>query len=453
MIAEVPAQEPALTPRWYPLDYHVTQSALYTSKLRFCVVPAGRRSGKTELAKRHLAEAAMTFTAFPDGRFIAAAPTRDQAREIYWDDFKAMIPLWMIDGGRKGISESKLTIKLINGAMILVVGMDKPERVEGRPIDGIILDEYGNMKPTVWSQNVRPALSTPGRLGWAWLIGVPEGRNHYYRVAEFSKDPKNEDWGFFHWPSADILDPEEIAAARNDMDELSFQQEYEASFITFSGRVYYPFGRETHCDRMLDYNPKRPLMFCFDFNVDPGICGVLQDQDYSGRLPNVAKEITVGVGEVYIPRNSSTEAVCKKLIEDWHEHTGDVLIYGDASGGARHTSQTEGSDWDIVKSYLKPVFGDRLKMRVPRANPRERARINAMNSNLRAADGTIRFLINDELCPEMCADLEGTIWLKGGAQIDKKSDSLRTHMSDGIGYHFSKAKPLTKHAMETTEVF
>ena len=59
-----------------------------------------------------------------------------------------------------------------------MVGLDKPERIEGQPWDGGVLDEYANMKAHAWGANVRPALSD--RLGWCDLIGVPEGRNHYY---------------------------------------------------------------------------------------------------------------------------------------------------------------------------------------------------------------------------------------------------------------------------------
>ena len=106
------------------------------------MVPAGRRSGKTELAKRKLIVEALSAQGWPDPRFFAAAPTRDQAKAIYWNDLKAMVPRLLVADR----SESNLTLTLRNGAEICVVGMDRPERIEGRPWNGGILDEYANMK-------------------------------------------------------------------------------------------------------------------------------------------------------------------------------------------------------------------------------------------------------------------------------------------------------------------
>jgi hypothetical protein len=105
-------------------------------------------------------------------------------------------------------------------------------------------------------------------------------------------------------------------------------------------------------------------VFCFDFNVEPGVAVVCQEM----KLPN--KRIgTAAIGEVYIPRNSNTESVCKKLINDWREHRGYIYVYGDATGGARGSAKTEGSDWDIVKRTLRSHYGDRVIMKVPKHNP------------------------------------------------------------------------------------
>ena len=164
----------ALTQRWEPLRYHPEQIRLVRSPARFKVVPAGRRSGKTERAKREVVKAALRATG-PSPAFFCAAPTRDQAKRIYWDDLKGMIPPKLM---LKRPSESELSIWIINGAKISVLGMDRPERIEGTPWNGGVLDEFANMKEQTWAQNVQPALADRG--GWCWLIGVPEGRNHYY---------------------------------------------------------------------------------------------------------------------------------------------------------------------------------------------------------------------------------------------------------------------------------
>jgi hypothetical protein len=161
-----------LPSRLYPLRSHAVQDRLVNTTARFVTVPAGRRSGKTERAKRKVIAEAVRARGHADPRFFAAAPTRDQAKAIYWADLKAMVPRKLM---REHPRESELVLRLWNGAEIYVIGMDKPERIEGRPWDGGILDEFANMKPGAWGENVRPALSD--RKGWCWLIGVPEGRS------------------------------------------------------------------------------------------------------------------------------------------------------------------------------------------------------------------------------------------------------------------------------------
>lgn len=437
-----------LTPRWAPLRPHNVQHAYWTSPHRFNVVPAGRRSGKTELFKRKLVKRALLGTRFDNPRFFAAAPTRDQAKRIYWQDLKLLVP----DAFKAGRpSETELIIPLVNGAEIYVLGMDKPERIEGQPWDGGGLDEYANMKPKALGENVRPALSD--RKGWLDLIGVPEGRNHYYdtynlALAEMTAKGEASDWGAFSWKSEDILPPDEIAAARRDLDELTFQQEYGGSFVTFQGRVYYVFEEAVHAHRLFDrYNPSLPLVFAFDFNVSPGVAAIGQEMT----LPN-GQPGTGWIGEVWIPQNSNTPLVCRKLIADWGKHKGAVRCYGDATGGAKGTAKVEGSDWDLIKTELKPVFGDRLSFKVPPANPAERARVNAVNSRLRTADGTVRMMVDPSRAPHLKKDFEGVRVVEGSAgEIDKKSDSMLTHPSDAAGYYVTYEFPVRKRNAETTE--
>jgi Terminase large subunit, T4likevirus-type, N-terminal len=420
-----------LTTRWTDLRPHPEQVRLATSPARFKVVPAGRRSGKTERAKRRLVLAALTAHGWPDPRFFAAAPTRDQAKAIYWADLKAMIPRKLLAEPPR---ETELLIRLFNGAEIQVVGLDKPQRIEGRPWNGGILDEYANMKSEAWPENVRPSLSD--RRGWCWLIGVPEGRNHYYDLYRRARADDTGEWAAFSWKSAEILPPEEITAARRDLDEETFRQEYEADFVTFAGRVYYTFDERTHCTRELAYDPVAPLIFAFDFNVQPGVAIICQEQ----RLPN-GQTGTGVIGEVWIERNSNTPAVCRRLIADWGGHRGPVRCYGDATGGARGTAKVLGSDWELIEQALRPLYHGRLTFRVPRANPAERARVNAGNARLRNSLGEIRLMIDPARAPHLIRDLEGVVWAADGETVEKKPGGTLTHLSDALTYYLHAEFP------------
>lgn len=440
------------TRRWSPLKDHKVQIEAWNSPHRFNVVPAGRRSGKTELIgkRKHVLRFMLChdprfpqfYSKYDDPKFFIGAPTRDQVKRIYWSDIKSLIPVSFM---AKPPNESNLVVYGRNGAELHLLGLDKPERIEGSPWDHGVVDEIGNVKKGAWQENIRPALSD--RNGGCDFIGVPEGRNHYYEMAQKAKADMTGDWGYYHWISADILSPKEIAAAKADLDELVYLQEYEASFINFTGQAYYNFSEEHNVGNYRQfYNPKKPISFHFDFNVAPGVAVIAQEMGADVFDITPGKTVSVAIGEVYIPRNSTTPRVCQKLVQDWRDHQSNIICYGDATGGAKGSAKVRGSDWDLIKQEFMPYFGDRLYFKVPKANPQERQRINAVNSRLKSAAGNVRLLIDGKHCPYLIKDLEGVVVIEGGAgEIDKKADESLTHLSDALGYYIHREFPVFQY--------
>lgn len=435
------------TPRWTRLRPHREQFRFRTSGARFNVVPAGRRSGKTEISKRRRVERAVAASvAWPDWRAFFGAPTRDQAKRIFWNDLKAMVPKAL----RPFANESAPFIEfdnLVGGrSQIWVIGLDKPARMEGTPWNDCAIDEYGNVKPGAWGENIRPALSD--RLGTADLTGVPEGRNHYYDLWNQARADDSGEWAAFHWTSAEILPASEIESARRNLDALTFDQEYNASFINFTGRAYYAYSEAIH-EARLEYDADAPLIFCFDFNVQPGTAVVCQEQPLP--TPQHERATQKGmpqpsgtgiIGEVWIPQNSNTEIVCRKLIADWGAHRGRVECFGDATGGARGSAKVAGSDWDLIRRALGAHFGQRVSYHVDTHNPPERARVNAMNSRLLSGDSVVRMMLDPRKAPHVKVDLEGVRLVEGGSgEIDKEADPQLTHLSDGLGYYVRRRFP------------
>jgi len=224
------------------------QVKLYYDKHRFIVNPAGRRSRKTLIAKRKIFLYALEN---PKYRYFHGAPTHKQAKDIFWNDLKAYSQYFRIDK-----SETDLMVKLLNGAEIHIIGLDKPERIEGQLWHGCHITEFGNIKDGAWEENIRPILSDT--KGFAILDGVPEGRNHYYDKALYSaggalpetkeydgayaESPDDSEWVYYSWFSSDVLDQSEIEAVKNHMDERTFRQEYQGSFEAYEGLAYYNFG-------------------------------------------------------------------------------------------------------------------------------------------------------------------------------------------------------------------
>jgi len=198
------------------------------SRVRFQTVHAGRRSFKTEIAKRKVVRAACRGR---NRRFFLGAPTRDQAKRIFWNDIKGLVPaIW-----QERTSESELFIRLPNKNEIWVIGFDKPERFEGTPWHGGVLTEFPHFKESSWNENIAPALRDTG--GWAIIEGVPEGRNHYYELSQYARNSGDPEWADFAWTTAEVRDPAEIEKERARLDERTFRQEYEGSFESYEGRA------------------------------------------------------------------------------------------------------------------------------------------------------------------------------------------------------------------------
>lgn len=425
-----------LTDRWYPLRPHKQQSEFLLSQKRFNVSVAGRRSGKTECAKRRLIRKVLMRRKPFSAYYIVGAPTYDQVKRIYWEDIKLLLPPWAILGR---VQESGLTIRTITGAIIRLMGMDRPERVEGAPIDYALLDEYDDMDEKAFTMHIRPGLSDT--RGSCDFVGAPEGLKNLKKIYDEAILPQNTDnWSRFHWPSSDIMDPEELEFMRRSMDPYMFDQECNASFVTFGDLIYYPFKRGIHATNPIYqlYDPDSELNICFDFNVAPGVAGINQE----------IKGWTGWIDCVHIPRGSNTERVCDVLIDRYGKtHRGKVTCYGDATGGADGSAKVAGSDWDIIRRKLTPSFGNRLDFEVPRQNPREKQRINSVNARLQNTLNEVRMYFDPAHCEPLIKDMESVTVLEGtSGQIDKKTDDTKTHHSDYVGYYVHRKYPLAERA-------
>ena len=153
---------------------------------RFTVIVAHRRLGKTVCMINHLLRAAVTDTS-KEGRYGYIAPYRSQVKDLAWDylkRFSSVVP-------DIKINESELSIDYPNGSRIRLYGADNPDAMRGLYFNGVILDEVADMRPNVWGEIIRPALSD--RQGWACFIGTAmqqtaEGQGTLFDDVDMSKE-------------------------------------------------------------------------------------------------------------------------------------------------------------------------------------------------------------------------------------------------------------------------
>lgn len=219
--------------------FHPKQLEVFTHPARFKVVAAGRRAGKSFLARVKLLVAGMQTQNqygynIKDKEVWYVAPTFQQAKDIMWNPLKEM--------GKAVISgtlENTATANLLNGRRIQLKGSDRPDTLRGVGVSDVVLDEYAFMKPEVWDLIIRPTLADV--KGSALFIGTPEGKNHFYDLWEFANSEESgPDWAAFHFTSLEnpLIASEEIEAARATMSDDAFRQEFEASFMA-SGSGYF----------------------------------------------------------------------------------------------------------------------------------------------------------------------------------------------------------------------
>lgn len=415
------------------------QGKVFLDDHRFGVLVTGRRWAKTTTLALKLFSWAYGYS--PEtvgGVWGYFAPTYKQAKLIAWDIFKQVItPEYRI-----GLpNESELKITLRNGQTIRLFGMDKSEHLYGIKLLGGIGDEFDQWKPNVYDQVLRPALSdTKGKF---WFAGNPDSTKRklkelYDNVGMYRKEDPNTPWTRYHYKSTDggYIPPEEIEQAKKDLDERTFKEQYEASFLDLLGQVYYGFTEDHVTDRddhklAVEYNPRLPIRLAWDFNVNP-FC--VSASHFISRTENNTTGRPYNYDDVHVfdefgIRNSNTPEMAHFILNKYREHRSGFIIYGDASGKSRHTSSSL-SDYQIIIDIFKNVPG--FQVRVKDANPSVKDRVNAVNSKLRSYEGKRHVFINPRN-KRLVKDFMSVKWKEGTMDIDK-SDLEITHMSDGFGY-------------------
>jgi len=197
------------------------------SMKRFTVLVLHRRAGKTELAIMELLDHAMKFES-EMGLFFYLAPFLKQAKAIAWSRIKSKLQP-MIGTGAVTINESELSVTFgHNGAVIRIFGADNPDAMRGVRLDGIVVDEVSQIRPTVWEDILQPCLSD--RNGWAIFTGTPNGVNLFSEI--YYKGQKLPDWHteIYTVYDTDAVIASEVERLRRDMTETSFSREYLCDF-------------------------------------------------------------------------------------------------------------------------------------------------------------------------------------------------------------------------------
>ena len=387
-------------------------SAVFADPARFVMATCGRRFGKSYLA---VAKALKVALEKPRANVLMLAPTHEMAKATLWRSLTDLVPESWIS---KRL-DSTLELHLINGSRIECKSGDRPDRLRGRSLDFVCLDEAAYLQAPLWFEVLRPALSD--RQGGALFTTTPAGlvQSWFADLWEATDDG----WGRHQYSTLQggWVSDSEVAEARAMLDPRTFRAEYEASFEAPTGRVFPDFGEENIDDTIGD-DGFDGLKIGIDFNVAtlPAIvCRVVGDELW------VIDEVTL--------HNSTTEQLGRTLRERFPDRN--LLAYPDPTGGARKTSAAAGAtDHTLLEKSGIRVYERRTPYAI-------RDKYQAMNWLICDARGRRRLRVHPQ-CRDLIRDLKFMVYKEGTDQPDK-SDPERSHHSDALGYAVLGAmKPL-----------
>jgi len=381
-------------------------------------------SGKTERAKRFVVRECMK----EPGPYFIAAPTRDQVKRIYWADVKRL-SFCSVMPDRP--SETDLIIRYPNGSSLSLIGLDQPQRMEGSFWAGGVVDEIADTKPEAWPQNISPALDTvnplnPDYRAWCWLIGVPDGMNHYADLAEYARTGNDPDWKLYTWHSADILPADVIEAAKRRMSARQYRQEYEASFETSSGRIYDDYGPANTTDARIE--PHEQLLWTHDFNFTPLSSAVA-----------VRRGDSVYFLEEIVLTSAVARQSAQEFVERYKDHKNrHVVVYGDPSGraGEKHS---QNSDYSEIEQVLRSA-GWTYTRKVRPSTVSIKDGQNAVRAKIQNAAGERSLFVHPNTAPYTHKALLTGQLKKGSTFLEE--DGEYQHIGTAVRYMISYEFPV-----------
>jgi hypothetical protein len=207
---------------------HPAQQEIFDDRSRFRVAFCGRRWGKTELAVDEI----IRGTCEQPGMYWWVGLTwRSASMKRAWRLMKRRFD------GIAEIREADKEIQLPNGSEIWLRTAEAPDSLSGEGVHGACLDEFTMMGENVWTEHIRATLADV--QGWALFTGVPKGKNWGWR--NWVKG-QNAEPGWKSWQMPTATNPfilaTEIEAARKDLPQRMFEQEYLAAVIDDAGGVF-----------------------------------------------------------------------------------------------------------------------------------------------------------------------------------------------------------------------
>ena len=208
---------------------HPAQDRIASSGARYNVLACGRRWGKTTLA------------------LVLATETLARGRSVGWfaPTYRMLSDSWREVCDRLAsltlrARQDEHRLEIAGGGELDMWSLDAADTARGRRYARVIVDEAAQAPGLqhAWENVIRPTLTD--FRGDAWFMSTPAGMGYFWQLWQRGEDPAEPEWRSWQQPSSSnpLLPAGEIEAARRELPEQVFAQEYLAQFIEDSGLVF-----------------------------------------------------------------------------------------------------------------------------------------------------------------------------------------------------------------------
>lgn len=483
-------------------DKHPKQKEIFDDKHQFKCVSAGSGFGKTLLA----IELLLRHSIYPQAQeaiSMIVMPSYDNVIDIYWNPVINRIKFIdrynelkygttnkiFLDADER---RKKIWINNKKGG-ITTISFKSGEAESGLlsvSVNGIlVIDEMWKIKSKIWYQYLLPRIMRGN--GKVFIISTPNGHDHFWDIWCYGSitegglkyNPKWKSWRCNTYDNS-MYPKEYCESFKSLMTKWEWNQQFEGRFDEPKGKVYIDFNHQLNVKPKIELNLEMPVYMTWDFNVDPMTTTICQlysgNKEYRDladkkikimRLFKKNKQLTT---EEKIEFDSITESIknysdikeqrkviygiktfyetggttSKKQaikIKQWLNElgfTGNIFLYGDATGGARQQA-TDKTNW----SNILYVFDDfKVYKEYGKSNPDPVDRIDSVNTMLLNADNEVGIYLDEENCKPLITDFQQVNRKKNSNEVDKVSLEAKglNHCIEGFGYMVHKIKSYYK---------
>ena len=330
-----------------------------TRSQRYAVLVAHRRCGKTVACVQGLIDKSTTLQR-EHGRYAYVGPYLGQAKEVAWEYLKRFAKPIIANK-----NEGELWVETVQGHRIRIHGADNPDRLRGAYLDGVVLDEYADMRPSVYGSIIRPMLAD--RLGWATFIGTPKGRNGFFDIWNSAQNDPRWFTAMLRASETGLIAPDELADAGKDMTPEEYSQEFECSFDAAIQGAYY--GKEIaeaeRAGRICEVavEPLAPIQAAWDLGVGDST-SIWVFQVVGGEIRVLDAFENSGFGLDWYVEELEKRGWGRDRLKHWLPHDARAREFG--TGRTRvERAESMGLKLDIVPNLSKDDGRNAVRMMLP----------------------------------------------------------------------------------------